>query len=176
MNFKRTTHGKLLPAACLVLALAGCANVNAPWNSEDSVAAVVRYHQSLNRMTPAEFARERTSFTAQHLTPPNQVRHAMWLASPRGSGDYARAIGLLEGVIKSNDSAAVPLHPLARLLVEQYNERLKLEGLLDRQGQQLKDSQRKTAELQEKLDSLAEIERSLSSKPPAKPEPRKGKR
>ena len=46
---------------------------------------------------------------------------------------------------------------------------MKLENQLEKQSQslnqQLKDSQRKTAELQEKLDSLANIEKALIPRP-----------
>ena len=73
-----------------------------------------------------------------------------------------------------NDPAAMPFHPLARQVADNYLERMKLEGQVDKQGQQLKDSQRKSSELQdkldklqEKLDSLADIERTLSPRPRA---------
>ena len=61
----------------------------------------------------------------------------------------------------------MPFHPLARQVADNYQERLKLESQLDRQGQQLKESQRKASELQDKLDSLADIERTLTPRPRA---------
>ena len=42
---------------------------------------------------------------------------------------------------------------------------MKLESQLEKQGLLLKDSQRKTTELQEKLDSLANIEQTLIPRP-----------
>ena len=89
----------------------------------------------------------------------------MLLGHPRVQHDLNKALGLLDAVLKSNDPAAVPFHPLARQIADNYLERLKLEGQLDKQGQQLKESQRKVAELQDKLDSLADIERTLTPRP-----------
>ena len=45
------------------------------------------------------------------------------------------------------------------------SQRQRLESQLDKQAQQLKDSQRKVSELQDKIDSLADIERTLPQRP-----------
>ena len=129
--------------------------------------AALAYYQTLQRMTPVQIARERQVLAALTPTPNTQVRIAMVLGHPRGQPDLARALTLLEAVLKSTDPGAVSLHPLARLLADNYGERQKLEGQLDKQGQQLKDSQRKTIELQEKIDGLADIERTLPQRPRA---------
>lgn len=127
------------------------------------------YYQGLGKMTPAELGRERSILVAVPQTPYTQVRMAMLLGHPRVQQDLNKGLALLDSVLKSNDPAAAPFQPLARQVADNYLERLKLEGQLDRQGQQLKDSQRKAAELQDKLDSLADIERTLT------PRPRSGK-
>jgi uncharacterized protein with von Willebrand factor type A (vWA) domain len=98
-------------------------------------------------------------------SPNTQLRSAMVLGHPRGPLDLPKAIGLLDGVLKSADPAAVALQPLARLLADNYAERQRLETQLERQAQQLKESQRKAAELQDKIDSLADIERTLPQRP-----------
>lgn len=123
------------------------------------------YYQTLQRMTPAQIARERQLLAALPANPNTQVRIAMVLGHPRGQPDLARALTLLEAVLKSADPGAISLHPLARLLADNYGERQKLEGQLEKQGQQLKDSQRKAIELQEKIDGLADIERTLPQRP-----------
>ena len=134
--------------------------------SEDAgQLSALAFHQTLQRMTPAQIARERQALTALPPTPNNQVRIAMVLGHPRGQTDLARALTLLEAVLKSTDTGAVGLHPLVRLLADNYGERQKLEGQLEKQGQQLKDSQRKVSELQEKIDDLADIERTLPQRP-----------
>lgn len=91
----------------------------------------------------------------------------MLLYHPKAQQDHGKAVALLENVLKSADPAALVLQPLARLLVDNYQERARLEGLIGKQDVQLKDNQRKITELQDKLDSLADIERTLTPRPRA---------
>ncbi len=146
---------------------APAAGIPAAVGEDPSPLAALAYYQTLQRMTPVQIARERQVLAALTPTPNTQVRFAMVLGHPRGQPDLARALTLLEAVLKSTDLGAVSLHPLARLLADNYGERQKLEGQLEKQGQQLKDSQRKTIELQEKIDGLADIERTLPQRPRA---------
>ncbi|HLO62765.1 MAG TPA: permease [Azonexus sp.] len=134
---------------------------------ETTPEAALSYYQGLGRMTPAELGRERMVLVAVPQTPYTQVRMAMLLGHPRVQQDLGKGLALLDSVLKSNEPAALPFHPLARQVADNYLERMKLEGQLDKQGQQLKESQRKTSELQEKLDSLADIERTLTPRPHA---------
>ena len=69
--------------------------------------------------------------------------------------DTARALGLVQRVLGNTSPAAQPLHPLARLLEDQ----------LDRQTQQLRDTQRRNDQLSERLEAVRAIERSLSTRP-----------
>ena len=177
---KRFTAATRVSVTALLMLLAGCAATPpaatqsaltpaTPAAVSDDAGAlpVLAYYQMLQRMTPAQINRERQVLAALPPTPNNQVRTAMVLGHPRGQQDFTRALALLEGVLKSADPAAAGLHPLARLLADNYMERQKLETQLEKQGQQLKDSQRKAVELQEKIDSLAEIERTLPQRPRA---------
>lgn len=151
--------------------LAGCSSTSItkkPVRADETTPeAALGYYQGLARMTPAELGRERMVLVAVPQSPYTQVRMAMLLGHPRMQQDLGRALTLLDAVLKSNDPAAVPFHPLARQIADNYLERVKLEGQLEKQGQQLKDSQRKTSELQDKLDSLADIERTLTPRPRA---------
>jgi hypothetical protein len=168
-----------IAAAMLILAagLAGCAGTApAPVSvavdgraSGDELrpAAPLEYYQMLQRMSGPQLNRERQMLAALPGTPLNHLRMALLLGHPRAQQDLPKALGLLDGVLKAGDSAAVGLHPLARLLADSYSERIRLDVQIDRQGQQLKESQRKAAELQDKIDSLAEIERSLPQRPRA---------
>ncbi|MFZ4538746.1 permease [Propionivibrio sp.] len=140
--------------------------------NETAMLPLLGYLQRVHRMPPKELARERIVLAAIPQTPATQVRMAMLLGQPRGPMDLVRAIGLLEGVLKSGDPAAASLHPLARALANQYSERLKLhlqnEKLViqnEKLVQQLKESMTRSDELQEMLDALAEIERSLPLRP-----------
>lgn len=161
-------------AQVLVLAfhclLAGCVSFNADEQGHvtaevPSVVTALAYYQSLQRMPVNELTRERTVLGAHPATPANQLRLAMWLGHPRAVQDLNRALGLLDGLMKSPDPIAQSLSPLARLLADNYNERLKIDAQAEKQGvqlkEQLKESQRKNLELQEKLNGLADIERTL---------------
>lgn len=141
---------------------------------ESAMLPLLGYFQLLLRLTPQELARERTMLATIPQIPPTQLRTAMLLSLTRTPADLVRAQSLLDGLLKSTDPAAVSLFPLARLLSSQYNERQKsqmqnekLTAQGEQLGQQLKDSVRRSAELQEKLDALADIERSLPVRSPA---------
>jgi hypothetical protein len=172
---KRFTAAVRVALGALLISLAGCSATPlapvpaAPAAVSDDTGQLpaLAYYQMLQRMTPAQISRERLVLAALPPTPNTQVRTAMVLGHPRGQQDLAKALALLEGVLKSADPAALGLHPLARLLADNFAERQKLERQLEKQGQQLKDSQRKAVELQEKIDSLAEIERTLPQRPRA---------
>ncbi len=156
--------------AAFMLVVAGCAtppSKKAARQDETTPEAALVYYHGLSRMTPAELGRERMVLTAVPQTPYTQVRMAMLLGHPRVQQDLGKALSLLDSVLKSSDPAAIAFHPLARAVADNYLERTKLDGQLEKQGQQLKDSQRKATELQEKLDSLADIERTLTPRPPA---------
>ena len=132
---------------------------------EAAMLPLLGYLQLLLQMSPQELQRERGVLAAIPQTPATHVRLAMLLGQARGPADLLRALGLLDGVLKSREPAAASLHPLARALASQYQERLKLESQNDKLLQQLKDSQRRSSELQEKLDALTDIERSLPVRP-----------
>ena len=157
---------------------------------ETAMLPLLGYLQLLNRMTPQELLRERSMLTSIPQTPATQVRLALLLGQPRAPTDLGRALSLLDSVLKSSDPVATNLQPLARLLANQYGERQKLQlqneklqvqaeklqiqvdklnAQNEKQAQQLNDSQRQTSELQDKLDALANIERSLPVRTPHTP-------
>ena len=149
------------------LLLGACANQPAeesPPVEAPALLSVLAYYQSLQRMPIADMARERAAYSAPPAVPGNQLRLAMLLGHPRGPRELGRALGLLDSLLKSSDAAALPLQALARVLADNFSERLKLDGQLDKQGAQLSESQHKAAELQEKLDGLADIERTLPAR------------
>ena len=171
MSSKAENFARRLCALLLVGSLAACANVppgKKPVRTDESTPeAALTYYHGLSRLSGAELGRERMVLSAVPQTPYTQLRMAMLLGHPRMQADLGKALALLDSVLKSNDPAAVPFHALARQVADNYQERLKLEGQLDKQGQQLKESQRKASELQDKLDSLADIERTLTPRPRA---------
>jgi hypothetical protein len=168
------------PGLLAVLLLSGCTTSPAPPQEALPTAAVAQTEEAeaailpllgylplLQRMSPPQLLRERATLTVTPPTPITQLRLALLLGQPRAVQDLVRALSLLEAVLKSSDPAATSLHPLARVLASQYQERLKLATQNEKLLQQLKESQHRNGELQEKLDALTAIERSLSVRPAA---------
>ncbi|NMG29732.1 permease [Aromatoleum evansii] len=178
--------------ACVALAfaaaLAGCANVRSATaelpalpqmppllgNGSAPVRSALAYHESIRGMNAADLARERSALAGAGNAPLTQMKQAMLLSHPQGNNNLQRAQSLLEAINGSEKSDAVALQPLARLLAEQLQERVRLDNTaerltqqLERTGQQLKDAQKQSEQLQEKLDALTEIERTLPARPSA---------
>lgn len=135
--------------------------------NESAMLPLLGYYHLLQRMTPGELARERQTLTRLPPSPSVHVRQAMLYGMPRATTDLARAQASLETVLSSHAPEAASLHPLAKLLATQYQERLRIETQNDRLGQQLKESQRSRDALQEKIDALTDIERSIPIRPNA---------
>ncbi|MBS1229898.1 MAG: hypothetical protein H6R17_3175 [Proteobacteria bacterium] len=183
-------------AALAITLLAGCAtrpavNVPAPPAAvadvdekivkvdESSMLPLLGYLQLLAQLSPPELARERAVLLYIPPTPSTQLRLAMLFGQTRAPADLQRALALLDKILRSSEPAAASMHPLARLLTNQYQERLRLQGQGERlqaqserlQAQnerltlQLSESQRHSSELQDKLDALADVERSLPARP-----------
>ena len=91
----------------------------------------------------------------------------MLQAAVRGTGDLARAQALLEPLLTATGKEAQLLAPLAQLLASQYAELRRQEESIDKLNTQLRDAQRRNDLLNEKLEALKNIERSLSVRPAA---------
>lgn len=131
---------------------------------ESSMLPLLGYQQLLTQLSPQELARERAVLLYIPPTPSAQIRLAMLFGQVRGQIDLPRALALLDKVQKSSSPAAASMHPLARLLATQYQERLRLQSHNERLLLQVTESQRRSGELQDKLDALADIERSLPAR------------
>ena len=101
------------------------------------------------------------------------LEQALLLAQGRSPADTARALALLETLARSPSPEQQPWQPLARLLIARIGEQRRLEDQLERQAAQLRDSQKTVQQLNEKLEALKAIERSLTQRatppPPASP-------
>ena len=96
--------------------------------------------------------------------PADDLQLAIALGQTRAPGDLARAQSVLQRVLSNPQEEVRMLHPLARLLSARYAEQKRLEEQLDRQSQQLRDSQRRIDQLNERLEAMRAIERSLTSR------------
>lgn len=92
---------------------------------------------------------------------------ALALAQTRNPGDLTRAIGLVDPVARSAAPEFQPWQPVARLIAARLAEQRRLEEQVERQAQQLRESQRNVQQLNEKLEALKAIERSLNNRAPA---------
>ena len=95
--------------------------------------------------------------------PARHLRLALLLTQTRQPADTARALGLVQRTLA--DANAQDLHPLARLLEARLTHQRRLEEQLERQGQQLREAQRRNVQLSERLEAVRAIERSLQTRP-----------
>lgn len=118
------------------------------------------------RMPAAELAREIARLgEAEDATAETPLLLAVALAQTRQPVDTARALGLVQRVMGNTAAAAQPLHPLARLMEARLLQQRRLEDQLERQAQQLRDAQRRNDQLNERLEAVRAIERSLTTRP-----------
>jgi cell division protein FtsB len=139
-----------------------------PPAARDAVALLLEHADRVRGLQGAELAQEIARLNDPGA-PADQLRLAMALSQTRQLYDLVRAQELLQRVLANPTQEARELHVLARLLGARYAEQRRLEDQLDRQNQQVRELQRRLADTQEKLDALREIERSLTSRPPAAP-------
>lgn len=141
---------------------------NAASSEADAVTPLLAYADRLRGLPGPELAQEITRL-GNAVSAGDQLRLALSLSQTRQLPDLVRAQELLQRALANNSEEARPLHALARLLAARFAEQRRAEDQLDRQNQQLRDLQRRLEQTQDKLDALKEIERSLSSRPPAAP-------
>lgn len=125
---------------------------------------LLAFVERLRDQGPADVVRE-----VQRMGEPQdaagKLELSLLLAQTRQNGDLARALALLEPLARPG--AAAPWQSLARLLQPRLLEQRRQEELIDRQGQQLREQQRRLDLLASQIDALRAIERSLSTRPPA---------
>jgi hypothetical protein len=170
-------------ALALVLLLGACVNLgeraDIPEEARDvdRVSAtpedLLAYYYTLAPMSGQSLARERRLLNQLGNEPDVLLRRAMVLGHPRQPNpDLLQARNLLEGLMQKAEAPEMyrlrPLLPMMRQLADNYGERIRLEKQLvaqnrqmEKQYQKLLSFQRKASELQEKLNGLADIERTL---------------
>ena len=133
----------------------------------DVVTALLSYADRLHALSPADLAAEIVVQGDPGNVALRQMQLALALTHLRQPADTARALGLFQRVIAHPGPESLPLKPLARLLANRLLDQRKLEEATDRQAQQLRDSQRRIDQLNERLEAMRAIERSLTTRPPA---------
>lgn len=128
--------------------------------------ALLAYGRHVAELDAAGFARELKAIDGSAGDLMSQMRLALLHAQPRAEADLARSMALLDRILANRSPDAAALKPLARILHVQLATRARLmaqnEALLaDNQA-----AREAVAKLQQKLDALTAIERSLQA--PAK--------
>lgn len=122
-------------------------------------------HEQLRGLPLNELAQEIARLSALPPAPDTSVSLAMALLLTRNGGELNRAVGLVEPLARGTTADSAAWQPIARLLLARLLELRRLEDLLDRRNQELRDGQREVKQLNEKLEALKAIERSLAPRP-----------
>jgi hypothetical protein len=140
--------------------------------TQGPVAALLAYADRVRPLGGNELAAELARLGDPGDAPLSQMQVALVLAQTRVPADLVRAIGLMQRVAANPSADAQPLQPLARALAARYQEQRRVEDDRERQAQQLRDSQRRIEQLNDRIEALRAIERSFArpnSPPPAPP-------
>lgn len=131
-------------------------------------SAVLSYADRTRAMAPPELAQEiaRLGDLPDAVRSPfEDLQFAVALSQTRNPADLARALNATQRVLNKVTDEATALHPLARLLGTRYAEQKRVEDLLDKQTQALRDAQRRNDQLNDRLEAMRTLERSLNSRP-----------
>jgi len=129
------------------------------------IDALLAYHQSLRELPTADLARELVYLQAQPKSAQIALQKAMVLGAIHANGDLARAQGHVDGVLKSSEPDALALKPLAQLLAANYAEMRRQGEQADKFSQQAREQQRRIDQLNDTLEALKAIERTLPTRP-----------
>ena len=139
----------------------------APTPADLAAREVLAFHDRTQQLSQQDIAKELARLNDEPPGPRATLRLALLLGQTRSNGDLARALSLLDPLLRSTAPDAAPWQPLARLIAGRYAEQRRLEEQIERQNQQARESQRKLEQLNEKLEALKAIERSLTARPAA---------
>lgn len=142
-----------------------------PEPADVAARRLLAYHEQLRQLSPQDLANEINRLNAAvsatpTAAPPDVVLElALALSQQHNGGDVARAVALLEPITKSSAPELAPWQPLARLLLGRVLEQRRLEDALNREAARNRDQQRTLQQLNEKLEALKAIERSMANRP-----------
>lgn len=158
---------KILILAASVLLAACAAQQPAPTStvqliqSTSNIDELLAYNVQLRKMSPAELGRELARINTYPAGPATSVRRAMALSLTRDAIDLAKAEAQLWNVMADRSVEAEKLKPLVQLLVGHYSDLRRVADGAEKTSVQLKEAQRKVDQLNDKLEALKNIERTL---------------
>jgi hypothetical protein len=129
----------------------------------DDVAlrAVLAYARSAESLDATARANEIRMLERKPIAPIQLMKLAIIQGQNRNEADPAKAAALLEKIMEDSSADAAVFHPLARILHAQYLARVRLMGQNERLLKDFHDTRDQMDSLQQKLDALTDIERSL---------------
>jgi len=131
------------------------------------LVSLLEHAERMRNFPPAELGSHIASMGDPGNNPVRQMQLALALTYTNQPPDTARALGLLQRVINHTAPESATLKPLARLLASRLMNQRRLEDTVDKQSQQLRDSTRRIEQLNERLEAMRAIERSLIPRPAA---------
>jgi len=138
-----------------------------PAASPSPAETMLAYAERIRNLQPPELAQEINGLGDPQDSPQRLMQLAIALGAGRTAANGARAQALLQRVLAQNQAQAQALHPLARMLLAQQAETRRLEEQLERQNQQTKEAHRRIDQLNDRLEALRAVERSLLLRPAA---------
>ncbi|MDR3368023.1 hypothetical protein [Rhodoferax sp.] len=129
----------------------------------DNVLQMLAYAERTRHMQAAELNQEVVRL-GDVAGPTEQMQLALVLSQFHQLPELTSAQELLGRVLANPNAEAQALHPLAGLLAARFAEQRRLEDMLDKQTQQMRDVQRRLDQTNERLEALKAIERSLTNR------------
>lgn len=130
-------------------------------NGTHPLEAALAYAERVRALPAAELAQELQRLGDSSYAPQRAIQLALALAQSRTAAGTARAQSLLQRVQSDPGPEAQALHPFARLLSAQIAEQRRTDEQAERHAQQLREAQRRIEQLNERLEAVRAIERSL---------------
>lgn len=140
-----------------------------------SAVELLDYYQRLRGLSALELGKEQNLLNQQATQPRSDawlVQQALLQSVMHGPNDLSRSLVSLDSVLKNKEPANPSIRQLAVLLYSLLSEQKRLEDQNEKASAQLRDDQKqletlaaKHAALQDKLDGLKAIERSLLNRP-----------
>jgi len=134
----------------------------------------IGFAERVRALPPADLAQEVQRLGDTPYSPLRATQLALALSQSRTAASAARAQSLLQRVQADATSEAVGLQAFARLLAAQIAEQRRADEQAERQAQQLRDAQRRIDQLNDRLEAVRAIERSLPGPARREPNPSRG--
>lgn len=133
------------------------------------LAAAIGYAERVRGLPAAEVGQDIQRLGESAYAPLPATQLALALGQARNGANTAPAQQLLQRVIADPAPDAQALQPFARLLLAQIADQRRADEQAERQALQLREAQRRIEQLNDRLEAVRAIERSLPG--PARREP-----